>query len=223
MGGNVAVKAYLIAYNVSQMLGWLVLMIKIVDHLIRENGDTEKLYSEVEPVLQIFQTAAVLEVLHSAVGFVKSNPLLTAVQVYSRVFLVWGVVWSVEQVQTNSFIIFFLVAWTITEIIRYSFYFFSLLGFVPYFLKWCRYTFFIILYPIGVMGEVMTIYHALPHVEESGMYSITLPNPANIAFNYHYYLWFVLISYVPVFPQLYGHMLKQRKKIISSPQHQKQA
>ena len=40
---------------------WLVLMVKIVDHMIRE-GNSEKLYSEVEPILQIFQTAAVLEV-----------------------------------------------------------------------------------------------------------------------------------------------------------------
>ena len=45
---------------------------------------------------------------------------------------------AILQVQTNKFIIYFLVAWTVTEIVRYSFYFFSLLGHVPYFLKWCR-------------------------------------------------------------------------------------
>ena len=36
-------------------------MVKIVDHMIRE-GNSAKLYAEVEPILQIFQTAAVLEV-----------------------------------------------------------------------------------------------------------------------------------------------------------------
>nr|KAG5710779.1 hypothetical protein BaRGS_026930 [Batillaria attramentaria] len=69
----------------------------------------------------------------------------------------------------------------------------------------------------------MTIYLALPHVLDSGLYSVSLPNSANVAFNYYYYLWFTLVSYIPIFPQLYGHMLSQRKKIISNPQHQKQA
>ncbi|KAL8572571.1 hypothetical protein ACOMHN_017205 [Nucella lapillus] len=221
MGESIIVKAYLILYNVAQMLGWTALMVKMVEHLIREKKST-KLYAEVEFILQIFQTAAVMEIVHSAVGLVKSNPVLTGFQVFSRVFLLWGVVWSVPQVQTGQFIVFFLMAWTVTEMIRYSFYFFSLLGAVPYILKWCRYTFFIILYPIGVMGEVMTIYQALPHVKESQMYSLSLPNPLNVAFNYHYYLWVIMASYLPVFPQLYGHMLKQRKKIISSPPRPKQ-
>ncbi|XP_076437785.1 very-long-chain (3R)-3-hydroxyacyl-CoA dehydratase 2-like [Babylonia areolata] len=221
MGESLIVKAYLIAYNVAQMVGWTFLMVKMVQHLIREKKAT-KLYGEVEPVLQIFQTAAVLEIVHSAVGVVKSNPVLTGFQVFSRVFLLWGVVWSVPQVQTSDFIVYFLMAWTITEIIRYSFYFFSLLGAVPYVLKWCRYTFFIVLYPIGVMGEVMTIYQALPHVKASGMYSLSLPNVYNISFSYYLYLWVVIVSYLPVFPQLYGHMLKQRKKIISNPPRPKQ-
>ncbi|KAK7092168.1 very-long-chain (3R)-3-hydroxyacyl-CoA dehydratase 2-like [Littorina saxatilis] len=220
MGENNAVKAYLVAYNVSQMLGWLVLMIKIIHHMAAEQ-DVETLYAQVEPILKIFQTAAVMEMVHSAIGLVKSNPVLTGFQVFSRVFLLWGVVWSVPEVQTTGYILCFLVAWTITEIIRYSFYFFSLLGQVPYFLKWCRYTFFIILYPIGVTGEVMTIYLALPHVLESDMYSVSLPNTANISFSYYYYLCFIIFSYLPVFPQLYGHMLAQRKKIISSPQRPK--
>jgi very-long-chain (3R)-3-hydroxyacyl-CoA dehydratase len=57
-----------------------------------------------------------------------------------------------------------IAAWSVTEVIRYSFYAFTLLGSVPYFLTWCRfarlfdafdltafrYTFFIIVYPIGV-------------------------------------------------------------------------
>ena len=39
-----------------------------------------------------------VQILHSAVGLVKSNPMLTGFQVFSRVFLLWGVVWSVPEV-----------------------------------------------------------------------------------------------------------------------------
>lgn len=43
----------------------------------------------------------------------------------------------------------------------------------------------------------MTIYSALPYVKASGLYSLFLPNPANMSFNYFYYLWFILFSYIP--------------------------
>ncbi len=41
-------------------------------------------------------------------------------------------------------------AWSVTEVVRYSYYAFNILGFVPYLLTWCRYSLFIILYPLGV-------------------------------------------------------------------------
>ncbi len=44
----------------------------------------------------------------------------------------------------------FLYAWSITEMIRYSFYAGGLLHMTPGVLTWLRYTLFIILYPIGV-------------------------------------------------------------------------
>lgn len=42
------------------------------------------------------------------------------------------------QVQTEDSVLLFVVAWTITEIIRYSFYTFSLLNHLPYLIKWAR-------------------------------------------------------------------------------------
>jgi len=149
------------------------------------------------------------------VGFVRSNWVLTAFQVYSRVFLIWGVIWSVPETQSGSPVAMWMMGWTVTEIIRYSFYFFSLLpGPVPYFLVWSRYTFFIILYPIGVTGELLSIFTALPFVSQRGLYNFDLPNRYNVSFNYYYYLCFIVVSYLPVFPQLYLHMFGQRKKII---------
>lgn len=55
-------------------------------------------YDVVGCTVAIVQTAAALEVIHSITGLVKS-PLPTAVvQVYSRLFLVWGVTQKYEQV-----------------------------------------------------------------------------------------------------------------------------
>ncbi|GFO44583.1 very-long-chain (3r)-3-hydroxyacyl-coa dehydratase [Plakobranchus ocellatus] len=213
-GGNAFVKAYLVAYNVGQMLGWLALLVIMLSHVFTKRT-VLGLYKQVEDILLICQTAAVLEILHSMVGLVRSNWLLTAFQVYSRVFLLWGVIWSVPAASEGVPVVMWFTAWTITEIVRYSFYFFSLLpGEVPYFLVWFRYTFFILLYPIGVTGELMSIFAALPVVKKTNMYSFDLPNKYNVSFSYFYYLCFIMVSYLPVFPQLYLHMFSQRKKVL---------
>uniref|UniRef100_A0A8C0IFP6 Very-long-chain (3R)-3-hydroxyacyl-CoA dehydratase n=3 Tax=Strigidae TaxID=30459 RepID=A0A8C0IFP6_BUBBB len=111
-------------------------------------------------------------------------------------------------------VILFLVVWTVTEITRYSFYTFNLLNHLPYFIKWARYNFFIILYPAGVAGELLTIYAALPYVKKTGMFSLRLPNKYNVSFDYYYFLIIVMFSYVPLFPQLYFHMLRQRRRVL---------
>ncbi|XP_031410090.1 very-long-chain (3R)-3-hydroxyacyl-CoA dehydratase 2 [Meleagris gallopavo] len=141
----------------------------------------------------------------------------------SRVFLTWAVTHSVKEVQTEDSVLLFVVAWTITEIIRYSFYTFSLLNHLPYLIKWARYTLFIILYPMGVSGELLTIYAALPFVRQSGLYSISLPNKYNFSFDYYTFLILVMISYIPLFPQLYFHMLHQRRKVLSHTEEHKKS
>lgn len=60
-----------------------------------------------------------------------------------------------------------------------------------------RYTLFIVLYPMGVTGELLTIYAALPYVRQAGLYSISLPNKYNFSFDYHAFLILVMISYIP--------------------------
>ncbi|NXX26461.1 HACD1 dehydratase, partial [Nicator chloris] len=85
-------------------------------------------------------------------------------------------------------------------------------GFV--FIFQCRYNFFIILYPAGVAGELLTIYAALPYVKKTGMFSLRLPNKYNVSFDYYYFLIIVMFSYVPLFPQLYFHMLRQRRRVL---------
>ncbi|MXQ90347.1 hypothetical protein E5288_WYG011151 [Bos mutus] len=128
---------------------------------------------------------------------------------------------SVPQVQSEDSVLLFVIAWTITEIIRYSFYTFSLLNHLPYLIKWARYTLFIVLYPMGVSGELLTIYAALPFVRQAGLYSISLPNKYNFSFDYYAFLILIMISYIPLFPQLYFHMIHQRRKILSHTEEHK--
>lgn len=53
------------------------------------------------------------------------------------------------------------------------------------------------MYPLGVIGELMTIYAALPYVRKAGMYSLRLPNKYNVSFDYYYFLIIAMLSYIP--------------------------
>jgi len=194
-------------------LGWSYIFIVSFAHMVI--GETfHGVYDACKIPLYVFQTGAVLEIVHAALGLVRSNPVVTAVQVWSRVFLVWGICYSFPVIQNTPAVPMFIFAWSITEIIRYSFYTYGLLGASPAVLTWCRYTFFIVLYPIGVTGELLTIYWALPSMRETGRYSLLLPNSLNFGFDYAWFCILTMLTYIPVFPQLYLHMFAQRRKII---------
>ncbi|XP_056390373.1 very-long-chain (3R)-3-hydroxyacyl-CoA dehydratase 2 [Hyla sarda] len=205
--------AYLVIYNVIMTAGWLVIAVGLVRTYLAK-GSYHSLYYSIERPLKFFQTGALLEIVHCALGIVPSSVVLTAFQVSSRVFLTWAVTHSVREVQNEDSVLLFVVAWTITEIIRYSFYTFSLLNHLPYIIKWARYTLFIVLYPMGVAGELLTIYAALPYIKQTGLYSISLPNKYNFSFDYYTFLILVMVSYIPIFPQLYFHMIHQRRKVL---------
>lgn len=107
-----------------------------------------------------------------------------------------------------------LFAWCITEIIRYSFYGFNLVNAAPKLLTWLRYSTFVFLYPIGVSGELICMYHAQQYISETGAYSMELPNVYNFTFSYLYLVWFLMFLYIPLFPKLYLHMFTLRRKVL---------
>lgn len=77
-----------------------------------------------------------------------------------------------------------------------------------------RYTTFIVLYPIGVTGELLCFYWAQSYARDHNVWSYELPNTYNVTFSYFYFLWIVMLLYIPLFPQLYMHMFAQRKKVL---------
>ncbi|XP_030765327.1 very-long-chain (3R)-3-hydroxyacyl-CoA dehydratase hpo-8 [Sitophilus oryzae] len=211
--GSKAIHLYLVAYNFLQTIGWMRLLVQLILYYV--NPQSKSLYDSVKYSLYIFQNAAVLEVIHAATGIVKSSAVMTAFQVASRVVVVCGVLLATESARVGLGLPLALLAWSITEIIRYSNYFFNLVYAVPFVLKYLRYTTFIVLYPIGVTGELLCIWAAQKEVGKNQLYSIDMPNRYNVIFNYQHVLWFLMVLYIPLFPQLYLYMFGQRKKALS--------
>ena len=46
-------------------------------------------------------------------------------------------------------------------------------------------------------GELVSIYSSLRHVAKSGLYSVSMPNSFNFAFDFHLFLILVMLSYIP--------------------------
>jgi len=210
-------KAYLITYNSAQVIGWALVFLKAVTHY-SEKKSVVGLYEEVEFWLKVSQTAALLELIHSMFGLVRSSIFTALPQVASRIFVLWFILDPIlmKDVNTKNSIGFpmLLFAWSITEIIRYSFYANTIMDNVPYVLQWCRYSFFLILYPMGVAGELICIHHSLPRARKTGIFSFPMPNKLNFGFDFVPFCYCLYFIYIPGFYHLFTYMLRQRKKVI---------
>lgn len=203
---------YLIFFNVFLSIGWLIVLVQAVHHFINEGH--RGLWESTSDVLKIFQTLAIFEVVHSAVGLVPSKVGVVFPQVLSRLVTLWPILYTFKESQSSLGYPLLLIAWSLTEVVRYAFYFLNILDRVPYIITFLRYTMFIVLYPIGITGELLCMYAALPRAAKTGVYSITMPNTVNVTFDFYYAIIIFGVMYLPVFPMLYTHMLAQRRKVL---------
>lgn len=60
-----------------------------------------------------------------------------------------------------------ILSWSITEVIRYAYYAFNLLGHEPYSLLYLRYTTFYVLYLTGAFSEGFLLLSTLPDLAET--------------------------------------------------------
>ncbi|CAG9465252.1 unnamed protein product [Pedinophyceae sp. YPF-701] len=219
--------AYLVLYNSVSCAAWAYVLGLTLSTC---TGGNASVWSSVELPLKIAQTAAVMEPLHAALGLVRSPLATAAMQVYSRLFVVWGVLHTVPAAATQHVAVpgvpdgalpfgglsltTCLIAWCVTEVIRYAFYATKEIGEAPYVITWLRYTTFIVLYPLGVSSELALLYLAYPTIKEQRPYSLDMPNAFNFAFDYPTWCLITAGLYLPGFPQLYLYMSTQRVKVL---------
>jgi len=95
-------------------------------------------------------------------GIVRAPVFTTAMQVASRVILVWAIVDQFPAATSKSLAYStMLLAWSATEVVRYSYFVFNLNGSVPGFLTWLRYNGFFLLYPMGISSEMFLVYMSI--------------------------------------------------------------
>lgn len=192
-------KFWLIVFNVITLIAWVFYFFHSSLHGLA--FDKQSLL-----LLAIAQGLAIFEIMNALMGIAGANWLLTAMQVFSR-FLVVGLLFWIPadrwiEISLNSTITGFMlisIAWSVTEIVRALYYLTELVDRPIRSITFSRYTFFIVLYPIGVLGEFLIMFTFW----EYSQFEINVINLALAA---------IALSYFVFFPKLYMHMWKQRKK-----------
>jgi Protein tyrosine phosphatase-like protein, PTPLA len=155
-------KNYFLAYNGVCLFLWAIITLRAIFlvPILFSHDHLYGLHEALNQLLTFTQSLAILEVLHSLLGIVRASPLTTAMQVASRLLLVWGVVGTFPEIVVRSRLLAvrtqyyggakggpyayagILLAWGITECIRYGFFVWKEglgNGRVPSWLTWLRY------------------------------------------------------------------------------------
>ncbi|KAK2813378.1 hypothetical protein FQN50_000693 [Emmonsiellopsis sp. PD_5] len=214
---NGLISTYLLFYNALSFILWATVTVRAFTRLARQpTRNVPAIFDAVFPLLLRTQSLALMEILHSLAGLVRASVVTTAMQVASRILVVWGVLYLFageglfgttgevgEVVKVGDWAFVGCVsAWGITECIRYGFFALQVMGAgVPGWMSWLRYNTFFVLYPIGISSECTLIYQAIAPAKDVHP---ALP-------------WFfiaVLVIYVPGSYILYTHMMSQRRKVM---------
>jgi very-long-chain (3R)-3-hydroxyacyl-CoA dehydratase len=135
------------------------------------------------------QTFFLFEILNIVLRMSRSTIFPTIVQLFSRLYIIWVIVYLHDI--KNVYLTSLLIVWNLSDLIRYFFYLFRWGVF-----RRLRYNAFLLLYPIGIFLEIYL---------------------TNIVYlKYQNWLSWVfggsILMYLPLFPYLYYHMIKQRRR-----------
>ncbi|PSR86671.1 Very-long-chain (3R)-3-hydroxyacyl-CoA dehydratase [Actinidia chinensis var. chinensis] len=207
---------YLFAYNSLQALGWAISLTRILSNFVSIQSFAGA-YASAGELICLLQTVAFLEVIHGAIGIVPSGVLLPLMQWGGRTHFLLAIVRGIDEVQKLPSVFVALVAWGLIEVIRYPHYALNCVGSSPSLITYLRYTAFIVLYPLGLAGEMWLMYEALPFIKAKSLYADFF---AGLPFTYYNFVRVLLLCYPFMWLKLYLHLIKQRKSKLGK-QHKK--
>ncbi|KAF8135440.1 aspartic peptidase domain-containing protein [Boletus edulis] len=158
---------YLLAFNIVSAVGWLVVLALTIV-AIAANPATGSSHNAFDVLRYV---PATHHQSWSVVAPVQSLAAFEVVHVASRLILVWAIVARFASTHASPIYTTMVLAWSLTEVPRYSYYALGLLGVhPPRWLTWLRYSAFYILYPIGAGSEALL---ALSTISEwrNGLYA----------------------------------------------------
>lgn len=226
-------KVYLTFYNLFMFIGFLYIICVLIIRYAKDDVKfIQETYKTVGPIMGFLTLLQFLEVMHPIFGYVKGGALMPFMQIFGRALILFVMLEHEPRIQVMPVVFYLFVVWSAIEVIRYIylsiklFFLNYLLIFYRYpfyishlykknigLLTWLRYTAWIPLYPLGFLCESVIVFRNLIFIEQSGKWSISMPNQ----FNFTFHLPTVLRIYILfiMFPGMYTlitYMNRTRKQ-----------
>mmetsp|Transcript_8568 Transcript_8568/g.24795 ORF Transcript_8568/g.24795 Transcript_8568/m.24795 type:complete len:285 (-) Transcript_8568:478-1332(-) len=242
-----ATQAYLVLYNALQGCGWAAVVVQLVRGALDKgsaDGATAAAMAGLRaamPIVSFVQLVGLMEMMHVAVGLVRGSLPAAMLQAFGR-----NIVWFcfavalftpeamgfappkrgnyLEEVDGVWPAVVLAFAWALAEICRYPFYVTEQFGATPSFLKYLRYTGFIVLYPLGATAEATVLMRGLTKVAMLQWFNCPI---AIGGFEFFFvFQTFVHIvappGYLAGFPMIYLYMLRRRRSALrEGPRYEK--
>lgn len=214
-------KVYMLFYNLVQFTGFLyIVLIMGIQYTKRGPEFIPETYQYVGNAMKFFQLLQFLEVMHPIFGYVRNSPVVPFMQTTGRGFVLFVMIEAEERMQTKPVVFYLFLVWSLIEIVRYPYYFLNLLlnardKLSLYFrwITWLRYTIWIPLYPLGVLCEGLVIIRNIVYFEETGRFSLDMPNKYNFTWDMVLFLkFYLLVLIIPGIFFMMRHMAKERTK-----------
>ncbi|KAL6070223.1 very-long-chain (3R)-3-hydroxyacyl-CoA dehydratase [Balamuthia mandrillaris] len=214
-------KCYLAAYNLFIAVGWGYVLAHMLYSCIRRGGLGNALpflFAEVCDVVATLQWVVTLELVHIVCGLVPPSTVnvlvLAHCKVLRRLHILNIALMFIPELHSHPAAPFLFLHWGLLDLIRYPFYLLNMYGCCPRWLRWLRYSEFIVLYPISFISEMYLWWLMLPYIYSKGVHNWT-PLPDSLpwlGFNYFYFVCLYIPFRCYTFPGNYLRMLRLRRR-----------
>ncbi|XP_046839306.1 very-long-chain (3R)-3-hydroxyacyl-CoA dehydratase 3-like [Xenia sp. Carnegie-2017] len=207
------IKGYLSIYNIIQGIAFFYITFYVVIKLFYRGKDAvPTIYDSVSDLLATCQIVSFLEFINAAFKLVHTGFFAPLSQSVGRFFVLFLAITPHEELQKSVLVVVLFLTWSLSENVRYPFYFFQTIGYCPKWLLWLRYTAWIPLYPLGLIMEGILIYQAANLFDVSKRWSLSLKLAGNIIIPFSFFLRMYMIFLVIGGMYLLRHMWRLRVK-----------
>jgi hypothetical protein len=200
---------WLVIYNEALGVGSIYVMFRMVQ-LFSQFGIMETFrlcWTDVANIMWILQGIVAFDVAHAFLGVWSHEPSIPLLQRLwckvghrSELFIT---IYLVEDKIRSSWALGFTVfTWLLADVSRYQLYTLRTLDITPpYWLVWCRYSDFIIQYPLNILAEAALVITAVPFLIERCTGPNCIISYAPVAILFNLYEW---VIFVPAYKTLWS-------------------
>ena len=206
-----------LAYNLAQTAAWAQCATLLFAAARASGGDADALGAETWPAVGaavVFaQTLALIEPVLCLFGVIKSKVLTVCMHLLVRSIVLLLAVNRHPALQQHVAVFLFMLAWILSELVRFPWLTFKVLGTPPPLLSLLRYSLPLVLYPLGGVGEAWTMWRARSVLATPdllftlGGLDVTLTHVVHFVY---------MPAYLPGFAFLYFSAIKRFRKELAN-------